>query len=132
MVSAEDERHGIEGLWDVTATVRDCQTGAVIRQVRGITMFIQDGSMTQIAANLLRSSAEGTWRHTEADNFTESFWFFRYNPDGSVASTANVTHTIELSRDGTQFTSSGVVRDFGANKNLISTACATETATRLQ
>lgn len=131
VVAAQDESRGLEGVWNVSVSVLDCETGAVIRQAHAITMFIHGGSMTQIAANLLRSSAEGTWTHAPEHTFTESFWFFRFNPDGSLASTANATHTIQLSPDGTKFTSTGVVRDFDANNLLISTGCATKTATRL-
>lgn len=129
--AAQDDGPGLEGVWNVSASVHDCQTGALIRQVRVMTMFIHDGSLTQTAANLVRSSAEGRWRHAEGHTFAVSFWFFRYNPDGSFASLANATNAIQLSHDGTQFTSTGLVRDFDGSDRLISTGCVTETATRL-
>lgn len=131
VVAAQDDGPDLEGVWNVAVNVRDCQSGAVIRQVHVITNFSHGGSLTQIAANLLRTSAEGTWSHSRAHTFTESFWFFRFNPDGSFSSLANATGAILLTSDGTQFTSTGLVRDFDASNRLISTGCVTETATRL-
>jgi hypothetical protein len=56
----------------------------------------------------------GTWHHVQVDTYTSTFELFRFNPDGTFASTARVTRTIELSEDGTQFTSAGTVEDFDA------------------
>jgi hypothetical protein len=128
---ASADKPGLEGVWNVNVVVQDCTTHQVIRTAHVISQFITDGSMTQIAANTLRTSAVGTWEHSRADNYTESFWFFRFNPNGTVASTAHASHTIQLSQDSNNFTSTGMVLDYDANNQLISTACATEAATRL-
>lgn len=127
---ARKETHAIDGVWTVNVSIRDCQSGDVIRSVRALNLFIHDGSLTETAVNVLRTPSVGTWRHLEGRTFTSTFTFFRYNPDGTFASRAKVTRAIELSEDGSEFTSTGTVEDFDANNVLISTACPTETATR--
>lgn len=124
------EVSGIEGVWSSNVTIRDCQSGDVIRSVRALNLFIHDGSLTETAVNVLRTPSVGTWRHLEGHTFTSTFTFFRYNLDGTFASRAKVTRTIKLREDGGEFTTTGTVEDFDANNVLISTACATETATR--
>jgi len=111
-------------------SIRDCQSGDVIRSVRALNLFIHDGSLTETAVNVLRTPSVGTWRRLEGQTYTSTFTFYRYNPDGTFASRAKVTRTIELNNDGSKFTSTGTVEDFDANNVLISTACPTETATR--
>jgi hypothetical protein len=92
---------------------------------------MHDGSFTETGANILRSPSVGGWGHDHGKVYTATFWFFRYNRDGSFASTAKVNRTIEVGHDGDQFTSIGVVEDFDAGGVRISSSCATETATRL-
>jgi hypothetical protein len=127
---ARKEIPGIEGVWVSNVSIRDCQTGDLIRSVRALDLFIHDGSSTETAVNVLRTPSVGTWRHVEGQTYTSTFTFFRYNPDGTFASRAKVTRTIELSENGAEFTSTGKVEDFDANNVLISTSCPTETATR--
>jgi hypothetical protein len=130
---AEQERKeipGIEGVWATNVSIRNCQSGDVIRSVRALNLFIHDGSLTETAVNVLRTPSVGTWRHLEGHTYTSTLTFFRYNPDGTFASRAKVTRTIELNNDGREFTSTGTVEDFDANDVLISTACPTETAAR--
>jgi hypothetical protein len=127
---ARKETPGIEGVWTVNVTIRDCQRGDVIRTLRALNLFIHDGSLTETAVNVLRTPSVGIWRHVEGQTFSSTFNFFRYNPDGTFASRTKVTRTIELSENGGEFTSTDTVEDFDANNALISTTCATETATR--
>jgi hypothetical protein len=134
-VGAEDSRRhrpGIEGVWTVNVTIRDCKTGDVIRSLRALNLFIHDGSLTETAVNVLRTPSVGTWRHVEGQIYASTFTFYRYKPDGTFASRAKVTRAIELSDDGGggAFTSTDTVEDFDAKNALISTTCATETATR--
>jgi hypothetical protein len=124
------ERPRIEGVWNVNVTIRDCQRGDVIRSVRALNLFIQDGSLIETAVNVLRTPSVGTWRRLEGQTFASIFTFVRYKPDGTFASRAKVTRTIELNEDGGEFTSTDTVEDFDTDNALISKACATETATR--
>ena len=127
---SREEGHRIEGVWTVNVTIRDCRSGNVIRSVRALNLFIHDGSLTETAANVLRTPSVGTWRHLEGKSYTSTFNFFRYSPDGTFASRAKVTRSIELIEDGSEFTSTDTVEDFDANNVLISTTCGVETATR--
>ena len=121
-----------EGAWNVSVTIRQCGTGDPVRTINAMNLFIHDGTLTETAANFLRSPSLGTWRHVGGRRYTATIRFFRYNPDGSFASRAKVTRMIEFSRDGNTFTSTGTVEDFNAEDALISTSCPTETATRLE
>ena len=125
------DKNSIEGTWDVSVIVKDCQTGALIRTVRSLQMFIHDGSVTETANTAARGSSLGNWRHTEGQNYDAKYWFFRYKPDGTFASFAKVVDNITVNSAGTEFDSSGTVQDFDAKGVLISTGCFTHTAKRL-
>jgi hypothetical protein len=122
----------LNGLWNVNVTVRSCETGEVIRAVRALNLFIQDGSMTETSSNSQRSNGLGTWRHRHDNTYRSMFQFFRYNPDGTFATTARVVRTIQLSQHGTRFVSTGTVEDFDAQNARVSVGCSTETAVRAQ
>ncbi len=122
----------LQGVWHVSVAVRNCETGDTIRTVRALNSFMRDGSMSETASNILRGPGVGTWRRVAANTYTSVFEFFRFNPDGTFASTARVTRAIELSEDGTQFTSIGTVEDFDAQDVKVSSGCATEIAVRAQ
>ena len=124
------EQRTLEGIWDVTVTVTDCDTGALIRTVRSLQAFHPDGSMTEAANTASRGISEGVWRAAGWQVHDASYWFFRYNTDGTFASFAKVSDKIDLGSDG-HFTSKGVVQDFDATGNLISTGCFIHTADRL-
>lgn len=143
MVSAQetgDAEHprtpAIDGVWVVNVTVRDCQTGNLIRSLHALNLYIHDGSLTETAVNaepavnVPRTPSVGTWRHLGGRTYASTLNFFRYETDGTFASRARVTRTIELNEDGSVFTSTGTVKDFDANNVLISTGCSTETGTR--
>lgn len=126
----------IEGVWVVNVTVRDCQSGDLIRSLRALNLYIHDGSITETAVNaetavnVPRTPSVGTWEHLGGRRYASILNFFRYEPDGTFASRAKITRTIELNEDGSEFTSIGIVRDFDANNVLISTGCSSETGTR--
>ncbi len=123
--------NSIEGVWNVTVTVTNCQTGAVIRTVRAIQGFSHDGSFTETASTYLRGSSIGTWNHDGGQNYNTTYWFFRYTPTGGFASFAYALNSEKLDDDGNHFTASGTIQDFDANNNLISVGCVAHSATRL-
>jgi hypothetical protein len=130
--ASEEHAPRLQGVWNVSVTVRNCDTGQAIRQVHALNLYIHDGSMTETAANFLRTSSVGTWRHVHDDTYTSMFEFFRYNPDGTFASLARVNRTIELNEQGTRFTSTGTVEDFNAQSVRVAIGCSTEIAARAQ
>src|ERR1039458_3322401 len=76
-IASTDENHDLEGVWNVNVTIRQCQTGGVIRTVRALNLFMHDGSFTETGANILRSPSVGGWRHDQGKIYTATFWFFR-------------------------------------------------------
>ena len=136
-VASAQETPGLEGVWFANVVAVDCQTGAVIPNVtpfRGLYMFGHDGSLTNEAAFLVpsprRSSGLGIWRHAQAQTYTSTFRFFRYNPDGSFLVMRRVTSTIVL--NGNELTSIDKFQDFDAsNSPISSTGCNVVSATRV-
>jgi len=129
MLMAQD--NSIAGVWDVSVTVKNCQTGALIRNVRSLQMFQPDGSLRETADTASRGISLGTWSHGQGDTWQAQFWFFRYNRDGSFASFAKSVETITLNNSGGEFSASGTVQDFDANNSPISSGCFTHIASRL-
>jgi len=124
------QQRTLEGVWNVSVTVTDCQTGALIRTVNSIQAFHPDGTETETANTSSRGISEGVWKPDGAGMYAASYWFYRYTSTGTFASIATVTDNIKLGSDG-HFTSTGVVIDHDANGNLISTGCFIHTAYRL-
>lgn len=124
-------KHNLEGTWDVSVTVVNCQSGALIRTVRALQMFSEDGSFTETASTYLRGSSLGRWDHVDGNVNTSTYWFFRYNADGTFKSIAEGLNKEELSGDGSHFTATGTITDYDANGNVISVGCVTHAARRL-
>jgi hypothetical protein len=130
-IALAQNSNGLEGTWDVSVTVVNCQTGAPIRTVRSLQMFSHDGSFTETANTFLRGSSLGSWDRNGGQKFDATYWFFRYTSTGGFASIARALDSITLSQDGNTFTASGVIQDYNASNSLISTGCFTHAATRL-
>jgi len=123
--------HSIEGTWNLNVTVVNCQSGALIRTVNSLQMFSHDGSFTETANTYLRGSSLGKWDHAEGNMYISTYWFYRYNADGTFKSIAEGVNKEELSGDGTHFTASGIITDYDATGNVISVGCVTHAARRL-
>ena len=133
MANAQRSAQGapILGVWDVAVTVVNCQTGALIRNVRSVQMYQPDGTFSETTSTGTRGSSVGYWFRQEQLTYGASYFFFRYNPDGTFASFARAANAIKLSSDGTQFTVTATIQDYDASNNLLSTGCVTQTAKRL-
>jgi hypothetical protein len=119
------------GVWDVAVTVVDCQTGALIRNVHSVQMYQSDGNFSETTNTGTRGSSVGYWYRQEGQIYGASYFFFRYNPDGSFASLARAANKITMSADASQFIVTATILDYDANNNLLSTGCVTQTAKRL-
>jgi hypothetical protein len=133
-LSADDEqdRNGIEGVWDVNVTIRQCDTGAPVVKFPAMNMFIHGGTLTETSNDLLRGSSVGTWSHVRRHAYTAVFRFFRFNKDGSFAGRDKITRAIRLGEDGNTFTANAHFYIFDVNDNLVASGCGTETAKRLE
>ena len=124
-------KHSLEGTWDLSVTVVNCQSGALIRNVRALQLFSHDGSFGETANTYLRGSSLGKWDHANGNMFVTTYWFFRYNPDGTFKSIAEALNKEELSGDGSHFNGSGTITDYDSTGNIISVGCVTHAARRL-
>ena len=121
----------IVGVWNVAVTVVNCQTGSLIRNVRSVQMYQPDGTFSETTSSGARGSSVGYWYRQEGQVYGASYFFFRYNPDGSFASFAKAANQITLSPDGSEFSVTATINDYDANDKLLSTGCVTQTAKRL-
>jgi hypothetical protein len=126
------EQQGIEGVWDVRVTVVQCDTGIAIHTARAIVRYIDGGSFAEIIANSLESAGLGTWRHLRGKNYTAVDRFFVFKADGSFAGTQETMRDIELSTNADEYTGTATSEFFNPADQVISTGCATSTATRLE
>ena len=121
----------IVGVWDVAVTVVNCQTGALIRNVRSVQMYQPDGAFSETTNTGTRGPSIGYWYRQEGQIYGANYFFYRYNADGSFASFARAVNTITLNTDGSQFSVTATIQDYDANNNLLSTGCVMQTAKRL-
>ena len=126
------KQQGIEGVWDVRITLVQCDTGQAISTGRALNMFIDNGTLTVTDTNFLHGAALGTWRRLHGRSYTAVHRYFVFKADGSLAGMNAVTRDIELSRNADEFTATVTSETFNPADQLISTGCATATATRLE
>jgi hypothetical protein len=132
--SAQTEQ-GIEGVWDVSVTIVQCNTGQAVGTGHAILMFSDGGSLTQISTNSLFSAGLGTWRHLRGQDYTAVDTavdrFFEFGADGSFAGTSVITRDIELSSNADEYTAPSISEFYNPAGQLVSTTCSTTAATRL-
>ena len=126
------EQQPLEGVWDISITIRSCTTGAALATGRAIQIFIDGGTMTEIADRANRSAGLGTWRHLGGRNYATHHEFIEYSAAGSFNGTTVLTREIELSANADDFTATTTTEVFNAAGQLINTVCATSTATRFE
>ena len=126
------EQQPLEGVWDISVTVRSCSTGAALHTGRAIQIFIDGGTMTEIADRANRSAGLGTWRHLGERSYATHHEFIEYDAAGSFNGTTVLTREIELSENTDDFTATTTTEVYNAAGQLINTVCATSTATRFE
>ena len=127
--------NGLQGTWRVQVTVRDCQTGAVLRTFPALFAFAKGGTVTNTTAGqspALFTPGFGVWRHTQGRTYTAVLEAFVFSPDGVWIQTNRFTRSIELDGDADEFTDSINLEIFDTSGNLIVTGCGTSVATRFK
>lgn len=125
----------IEGVWQTTVTVRNCQTGAAMGTFRGLSTFHEGGTMSETAVSSgpgFRSPAHGVWEKERRGTYSASFIFLRFAPDGTFAGTQKTTVTNVLTGDGNTYDSTASVQVLDPHNNVLFTGCATATAIRFE
>lgn len=128
-------KEAIVGLWDVTVTQVNCQTGSFVRSFPSGYMFGAGGTLTETGTGAppsQRTTGLGTWDYSGGQTYTTALKFFRFLPDGTFAGTAKATASIELSQDGNALTATSTVELADTGGNVIATFCTTQTATRVE
>jgi hypothetical protein len=127
----------IEGAWNVNVTVRICATGQPVATVYRMITFADDGVIQEFAAFFnpltpaLRGPGQGVWTHLANGNYSYDVQFFRLNADFTLAGWNREHREVVVDNSGTAYTATGTAEIYDLNGNLLTTGCATETATRL-
>lgn len=142
LVSAQGEsksqNHGggrLEGTWDVQVTIRNCNTGAVIRTFPSIGTFMFGGTMLDSTSGIpqaLKTPGHGGWSHMNGNTYRFSFKSFSFDPSGNPTGWTIIRHEANLNSRATEYESAGTAEVYDPNGNLIFTGCSTTTATRFE
>jgi hypothetical protein len=128
---AHDE--SIEGAWESSVTLQDCQSGAVLRVFKGLTVLHRGGtaSATNNLPPTTGSPAFGMWRRASiAGAFEISLRFFRFNPDGSWAGAQHLRRRV-TQLDGNTLSGTVSAQVLDSAGNILQTVCGSEAATRV-
>ena len=132
-VASADAVDPIEGVWDSTVTNKDCTSGAVLRAFKGVSSFQRGGAL--VADNSApvpsRGIGLGTWKAVSGRDYTATFRFMRFNPDGSLAGTQTVVRTLALSADGNAISGTIAAQQFDTTGAPTLAICASEAGTRI-
>jgi len=125
------KQQGIEGVWDVSVTNVQCDTGQVTGTGHAILMFSDGGSLTQISSTSLDGAGLGTWRHLRGRDYSAVDRMFEFKADGSLAGTTVITRDIELSTNADEYVATATFEVFNPADQLVKNGCSTQRATRL-
>src|SRR5229473_3566074 len=90
------EQQPLEGVWDISITVRSCTTDAVLATGRAIQVFSDGGTLTEIGDRSNRSAGLGTWRHLGGRSYSTRHKLIEYSAAGKFNGTTVLTREIEL------------------------------------
>jgi hypothetical protein len=127
------QARAIEGPWEPTVTIRDCQTGSPLFSFLSVESYIRGGAFIGegMGEPPNRALGVGTWRHTGGRNFTANYQFFAYNPDGTPLGRLRVSSRIRLSADGESFHTTDTAQLTDLNGTVLQDICGTREARRL-
>ncbi len=142
LVSAQDNlkiKNGggrLEGAWDVQVTLRNCQTGAIIRpEFASITTFMFGGTLIDSTSGIpqaQKTPGHGVWSHVGANIYRFRFKSFSFSPTGVFTGWTIITHEATMDFGGNSYESAGTAEVYLANGDLDFIGCSTTTATRFQ
>ena len=123
----------IVGVWESTATVRDCNNGVALGGFKGLSTFNVGGTASYGGNSPpgLTSASMGTWKRESHRTYTITLVFYRFNPDGSLLGLQKSKGTRILSADENSFTGAvdGQITD--AAGNILAHTCLTDTGSRV-
>ena len=122
----------IIGVWDVSVTVYNCDTGAQgptfpalhKYELGGTGQLEPAGSSPANPLHLM------VWKYQGKNQYSASIKFFRYDENGVIGTTV-ISNAVWLSKDGTQYSGSGIAELYDLNGNKVGVAgCPSFTGTR--
>lgn len=124
----------IEGVWEPTVTIRDCQSLAPIFSFASMDSYIYGGSFVAESASEpnIRATGLGTWRHAGGRTFVALYQFFTYDAAGLPSGRLKVSSRIRLSVDGSSFTAVDAAQVTDLQGNVLTQVCSTREARRVQ
>ena len=125
----------LEGVWNLTVTRLDCQTGAALGSGPAIITFVRGGTMHDFGSGrppATRSAGYGVWNYQSNQRYTDAFQFFIYNADGTLAGKQVVREQIVLSRGGNNLTNTAQSQILDTNGNVTATRCSSAIGTRFE
>ena len=122
----------LEGTWQASVTIRDCTTGAVLANFKGLTAFHRGGTTTadNNQPSATHGAALGTWKRNANTSYTASYRFFRYNPDGTPAGSQRLTRNITLGIDGNSLTGTISAQVLDNADTVLTSICGSESTVR--
>jgi len=140
--AAGDARRGgdytahLQGAWASLVTVRHCVSGDVlVGPFPGLSTFHQGGTQSETAAGtptLRRGPGTGVWYRTGKHSFTSKFVFQRFDLNGFLLGTQEVTATQEVAEGSTQATALAKILLLDVNGVQVGAGCATAELKRIQ
>ena len=136
-VASAQGLRAIEGTWDVTVTLRNCQTGDAIRSFPRLITFQRGGSVAEwsaagtAAVPTTRSAGQGAWQHLGGGEYSYSLKFLRLTAFGGPDGYISETRILEFDPTQEHYFADGVAVITFSNGTQSPTLCATEEATRL-
>lgn len=134
-------RHSIQGVWEVTVTLRlpapDCTTAALVgvgpNPFKSLNTFHMGGTMSEWGTRSppsTRGPGQGVWKRTGDDTFAFRLMFHSFDSNGFFANTMDMRSDVELAGDGQSFTgvSRFVFTDLSGNAR---NSCATLAGSRV-
>lgn len=128
-----NEKRTLTGNWLVTVT-RLNPSPNLPPTFLSLMTFFEDGNVLEESNSpVIRSLAHGTWERIGHQQFTRSFFSFRFDATRNFVGTSRITARVTLSEDGSQFQGDAVLQTFDPSGNLITTiqAPGTEFGQRL-
>ncbi len=128
----------LEGSWSVMVTLRNCQTGGVIRTIPRMMTFSQGGTLDEYAVAgtaampVNRGPGQGLWTHSTIRGFSYALQFFRLNGDTSYGGYVREARSVEVDETGDAFTATGTGAVYNADGTFAFPTCATEIGTRFE
>ena len=128
---------GLEGVWKVTTTPRNCVTGDPVpgAAFEGLFTFHKDGTMSVWVQNAVisttRSPSHGLWqRDLGRHKYLFTFVHLRYDSSGLYSGVQESGGTLKLDKSGDAFTTDSSTTPFDLNGNPLTTGCANAVGTR--